>query len=748
MAKKSNKLINIAVKALWIGFGVSFLTFVLFVYAVKGNWFNAFGEIPDFEILENPHSELASVLYTSDGVELGKYYSTNRTKVGFDAINKSVIKALIATEDERFEFHSGIDMRATLRVIVGVLTRNMKGGGSTISQQLAKNLFRMRDLEKYRSPNSLVMKAKEWIIASRLERSYTKHEIITMYLNTVKFGLKSTGINEAAKTYFNKAPIELNTKEAAVLVGTLKANTKYDPVKNPANSKIRRNVVMNQMVKYGYLEKAAYDSLKKQAIDLDFRVQDYNTGLATYFRAQIKSELEEICKKNGHNLYTDGLKIYTTIDSRLQIHAEAAVQEHLQQIQTKFLKQCGKRNPWKKNYIKRKIKRRGFYKELADRFKEHPDSIDIVLNEKRKTTVFTFGGERDTTLSYKEEFEYYQKFFHSGFLAVSPSNGQVKAWVGGLNQKHFAYDHVMQADRQVGSTFKPIVYASAVENGYSPCSEILDVPVSITMPDGKIWKPKVKPTNEPITLKECLAYSKNNCAAYLIDKIGPSNIADQAQKFGIPRRKLDLKISMALGTSSLSLLDMIPVYTTVVNNGDYIKPYYITKITDANGNVIYQNNPVPKNIMNPIHAYELVSMLRAGVMIGTGRSLNYRYNLLKEHNQLGGKTGTTQESKDGWFFCINKDLVAGCWVGFEDYGISFRSSRAWTGGSMALPIVAKFFQKTYKDKDLNIKPGPFNVPKELTEAHISRNITCEGDTSTSNTQLNLNLLPSDDDDGL
>ena len=725
-------------KTFLIGFLSMWVGLFVFVYAVKGDWFGLFGEIPSFEILENPESELASVLYSSDGQELGKYYRTNRTSVSFGQINKSVIKSLVATEDERYEHHSGIDMRATFRVIKGLITGNSGGGGSTVSQQLAKNLFRMRDLAKYKGPaynfgplEMLVIKAKEWIIAARLEKAYTKQEIITMYLNTVNFGLKATGINEAAKTYFNKSPKDLNTQEAAVLIGTLKANTKYDPIKNPENAFGRRNVVMNQMLRYGYLETTEYDSLKNLPVELDYQSQDYNSGIATYFRSKIKNEISQICKDNNYDLFADGLKVYTTIDTRIQKHAEHALIKHMEILQKKFNQEWGARDPWSKGYISKKVRREYFYKNLEEKYGKGNDSIVIALNRPRKTKIYTFSGEKDTLISQWDEFKYYRRFLEAGFIAVNPENGHIKAWVGGLDQKYFGYDHVIQGNRQVGSTFKPVVYAAAIENGFSPCSQILDVPISIPLEDGKIWKPKVKATNKELTLQQCLAYSKNNCAAHLIHKLGPELVANQAVKFGLPREKLKVNLSMALGTSSLSLFDMIRVYTTLVNAGDRIDPTYITRIEDKYGKVIYEKTPKATHVLNPINAYKMITMLRAGVKYGTGRKLASTYGLLNKHNQMGGKTGTTQDSKDGWFFSVNQKLVAGCWVGVQDNNISFRGTKSWYGGSMALPIVGDFYKAVYNDRQIDIQPEPFKIPEGLSDDALAQDFTCQTDTTSS-----------------
>lgn len=727
-------MIKFIIKGLWISFAAFWLCLFIWVFAVRGDWVGLFGKIPDYELLENPDAPTASVILSEDGHKIGKYYETDRVNVQFHEISKAVIKSLIATEDARFEEHSGIDMIATFRVIASL---GKGGGGSTISQQLAKNLFRMRRDEEYTSwlyqtfLRMPIIKTKEWITATRLENAYTKEEIITMYLNTVNFGISATGINSAAHTYFNKPASELTISEAATLVGTLKANTTYDPVRHPDNAKDRRNVVISLLKKHGYLtglNDHQYDSLLHTPVVTEYNAQDYLHGIAAHFRGQLKNEVFEICDSLGYDLLSDGLKIHTSINYRLQLHAEQAVNEEMAKLQKQFLAEWGNKEPWPEGFIKSSIQHTSIYRQLAKKHDADPEAIWAELQQKQPTRVFTYKGVKDTTLSPLEKFKYHKKFLHAGFLATDPYTGQVKAWVGGINKKFFSYDHVQQSERQPGSTFKPVLYSAAINNGYSPCDRILDVPVAIRTPSGDMWEPAVKPSNEEVYLKTALAKSLNNFAALLMRDIGAHTVIEHAAKMGVPKHKLAPNLSLALGTSELSIIDLIGVYTTFVNAGRYIEPHYLVKIEDEFGKIIYQTEPETNHVMSEFDAYKMVTMLRGGAMYGTGKSLKYQYGLLKDGNQIGGKTGTTQESKDGWFFGISKDLVCGTWVGLNDQKLDFRYRNRWYGGSMALPIYARFMQLAYNDQQVGIKPGPFNIP-DLSEEQITNELRCGKDSS-------------------
>ncbi len=689
--------------------------------AVYFNWFGWYGEIPGFEILENPKTALASEVYSSDGVQMGKYYLTNRSHAEFKEIDKDVIKALIATEDARFADHSGVDFRATLRVITSM---GGAGGGSTITQQLAKNLFKMREDSTYSptvSSGALRMvgiKMKEWITAQRLEAQYTKKEIITMYLNTVDFGRGAVGIKSAAKVYFNKDVGDLSVQEAAVLVGKLKATTTYDPISNPDNAFNRRNTVLHQMTKFGskedsrFLSTNLYDSIKELPIELNYKPESYHSGSAAYFRAYLKRELSKIQEIQGYNLSTDGLKIYTTINYKLQQHAESAVQEHMQWLQGQFNKEWGNRDPWKKGFIERKVATTKEYKDWVEKYGEGADSIEIKINTPRPTQIFTFNGTVDTVLSLKEEVKYHSRFLRCATLSIDPHTGHIKAWVGGIDHRHFSYDNAEQGKRQVGSTFKPFVYSAAINAGYAPCDRVLDAPVTISFA-GKSWTPnRSNPTGKMVTLKWAMAQSINNIAAWVMDKIGPAYVIDHAKQLGITC-ELDSAMSLVLGTSDVPLKQMVSAYCTFVDTGYYHTPIFIQRIEDKNGKILYTPKTKIRSAMPKENAFKILTMLRYGTEHGTSRRLQYEFNLLDRGNQIGGKTGTTQNSADGWFIGVSKDLVTGVWVGGEEPHIHFKSAYIGQGARMALPIFGKLMVKAYADAECGIRKGPFYVPQNI-----------------------------------
>lgn len=733
----SNKLFSakFLVKTLWIGFIAGVTGILLFFWLIS---INAFGELPSFEVLENPPSELASEVFTADKHSLGKYFRTNRTYVDYEDISPNVIKSLIATEDVRFEEHSGIDERATFRVIFGILTGNKKGGGSTISQQLAKNLFRMReDKHGVKAPNKKIVKFQEWIVAKRLERAYTKLEIITMYLNTVNFGyvrgVEIQGINEAARTYFNKQAIDLKLEEAAILVGMLKAPTTYNPIYKPKNAFKRRNVVLLQLHLAGFLTEKQKEEYQKLNLVTNPSYADYNSGIAAYFRGQIKNELTDILKKQGRDLYSEGYKIYTTIDYEAQKAAEQAVFEHMKYLQKVFKTSWHGKTPWPTSYIDKQIRKSPEYKQIVLDAKGSKAKIKAAINKKRKASIFVYtdnkmgqGNYIDTMISLKNETIHNKWILRVGFLAVEPNSGAVKAWVGGIDKRHFQYDNVRQGRKQPGSTFKPVLYSAAIANGYQPCDTILDASKTI-MVDGKVWKPKSKPTGNYIPLKLALAKSLNNIAAYLIDEIGPDNVIKQGQRLGINPDLLESNYSLALGSSSLSIWDLIGAYTSFVNKGRHIQPYYINQIEDKNGQIIYKAKPKVTIAMNPDDAFKMVMMLREGVKSGTSRSLNSaKYGIMNNNNQLGGKTGTTNNSADGWYFGISNQIVCGVWVGGEDKNVHFPPTNVnGQGARMALPIFANFLKKCYNNPNTKIKEEPFTVPSSLSDEELYRNILCE-----------------------
>ncbi|WP_296698749.1 transglycosylase domain-containing protein [Algoriphagus sp.] len=731
------------VKFIWIAFLAGFFGFILFVWMVSINFLGLFGSLPDFKALENPESELASELYSSDGVLLGTYFRENRSPVTFEELSPNLVNALISTEDVRFENHSGIDMIAMMRVFVkSILLGQDAGGGSTLSQQTAKNLFKTRNdasqgtLSSVPGLRMLIIKTKEWIVATQLEKSYTKNEILTLYLNTSEFGSNAYGIKTAAKTFFNKTPAELEVQESAVLVGLFKAPTYYSPVYNPENSLRRRNTVLSQMVKNDALSREEYDSLSQLPIDLDYNVANQNKGLATYFREIVKADLLRWAKENlksdgtSYDLYGDGLKVYTTIDSRMQRYAEEAVTEHMASLQKAFYSEMGSRDPWVDgdnrvipNFIEDAVKRTEAYRLLKIRYGNDLDSIDLKLNEKKKMKVFSWEkGEIDTLMSTMDSLRYYKKFLQTGFMSMDPHTGQIKAWVGGMDHKYFKFDHVMRGKRQPGSTFKPFVYAAAIENGYSPCYSVIDQPVEVYIPGQPTWSPSNadgKFTYEKMTIRQAMAQSVNSVTAYMMKKISPKIVVETARRLGVTS-DLEEVPALALGVNDVSIYEMVGAFGTFVNKGEHTTPFYIDRIEDKNGNVIQQFTAKKRPAMSEEHAYLMTYMLRGGFEEGGGTSQGVPYSL-REGNELGGKTGTTQNASDGWYMGISKDLVSGTWVGGDDRAIHFRSWIAGQGGRTARPIWVKYMEKVYADKSLGYTKGPFPRP----ERPLSIEIDCD-----------------------
>ncbi|RZS95030.1 penicillin-binding protein 1A [Cecembia calidifontis] len=755
---------NKIIKIIWLVFVAGIIGFVLFVWAVSVNFLGLFGELPDFKALENPRTEVASELYSADGVLLGSYFRENRSPVSYNELAPNLVNALIATEDVRFEKHSGIDLQSMGRVLFkSLILRQGAGGGSTLSQQTAKNLFKTRNLESQgalsRVPGlrMLIIKTKEWIVATKLEKSYTKEEILTLYLNTSEFGSNAYGIKTAAKTFFNKNPNELTVQESAVLVGLFKAPTYYSPVFNPENSLRRRNTVLAQMEKYGFLTKSERDSLMALPIELDYRVENQNQGLATYFREVLKADLLKWTKENlkadgtPYDLFGDGLKIYTTIDSRMQRYAEEAVDEHMRELQKKFENEMGNRDPWIDengrvipNFLETQVKRTEAYRNLVRRYGAESDSINIKLNEKKRMRIFSWTkGEIDTLMSTMDSLRHYKKHLQTGFMSMDPHTGHVKAWVGGINHKHFKFDHVKQAKRQPGSTFKPFVYAAAIENGYSPCYTVIDQPVEVNIPGQPAWTPKNadgKFSYEKMTIRRAMAQSVNSVTAFMMKKLGPKVVVETAHRLGITS-DLEEVPALALGTADVSVYEMVGAMATFVNKGEHIVPFYIERIEDKNGNVLQQFTPKKRPAMSEEHAYLMVYMMRGGFEESRGTSQGVPWTLRDQGNELGGKTGTTQNASDGWYMGMSKDLVSGVWVGGDDRAIHFRSWVSGQGGQTARPIWVRYMAKVYADPTLGYTKGPFPRP----ERPLSIEIDCDKYDLNSNRFNDFDFDPRKND---
>lgn len=731
------------IKFLWIAFIAGFLGFILFVWMISINFLGLFGSLPDFKALENPDSQIASELYSSDGLLLGRYIRENRSPVSFEELSPTLVEALIATEDVRFEDHSGIDMKAMIRVFVkSILLGQDAGGGSTLSQQTAKNLFKTRTdasnglLSSVPGLRMLIIKTKEWIVATQLEKAYTKNEILTLYLNTSDFGSNAFGIKTASETFFNKKPSELATQEAAVLVGLFKAPTYYSPVYNPDNSLRRRNTVLAQMMRNDYLTREEFDSLSSLPIELNYSVANQNKGLATYFREIVKADLIKWTKENlksdgsSYDLYGDGLRIYATIDSRMQRYAEEAVADHMKSLQAKFYKEMGNRDPWIDesyrvipNFIEDAVRRTEAYRLLKVRYGNDTDSINIKLNEKKKMKVFSWEqGEVDTLMSSMDSLRYYKKFLQAGFMSMDPHTGQIKAWVGGLDHKYFKFDHVKRGKRQPGSTFKPFVYAAAIENGYSPCYSVIDQPVEVYIPGQPAWSPSNadgKFTYEKMTIRHAMAESVNSITAYMMKKLSPKIVVETARRLGITS-DLEEVPALALGVNDVSIFEMVGAFGTFVNKGEHTTPFYIDRIEDKNGNVIQQFTAKKRPAMSEEHAYLMTYMLRGGFEESGGTSQGVNWDL-RQGMELGGKTGTTQNASDGWYMGISKDLVSGTWVGGDDRAIHFRSWAEGQGGRTARPIWQNYMIKVYADESLGYTKGPFPRP----DRPLSIEIDCD-----------------------
>jgi len=746
MAKKKNIASSVnfdkIIRYLWGTFIIGTVGFLLFITAVSSNFLGLFGEMPEFKSLENPESELASELFSSDGYLLGKYYRENRSPVTYSELSRNTINALIATEDIRFEKHSGIDSRGLSRVLFKsiLLRQKSAGGGSTLSQQTAKNLFKTRSrhtqgfLNKIPGLNMLIIKTKEWIVATQLEKSYTKDEILTMYLNTSDYGSNAFGIKTAAKTFFNKEPNDLNIQESATLVGLFKAPSYYSPVYNPENSLRRRNTVLEQMRKYDFITTMQYDSISKLPIELIYNVENHNRGLATYFREVVKADLLKWTRENlkpdgsSYDLFGDGLRIFATVDSRIQRYAEDAIQDHMADLQKKFDAEVGNREPWIDsrmrpipNFIENAVMRTDAYRNLKRRYGDDADSIQYKLNEKKKMRVFSWDkGEIDTLMSTMDSMRHYKKFLQAGFVSMDPHTGHIKAWVGGINHKHFKYDHVKQGKRQPGSTFKPFVYAAAIENGYGPCYMVIDQPVEVNVPGQPTWKPSNadgKFTFERMTIRKAMAQSVNSVTAYMMKKLSPRVVVETAHRLGITS-DLDEVPALALGTSDVSIIEMVGAFSTFANKGEHITPIYIDRIEDKNGNILHQFIPKKIPAMSEEHSYLMLYMLRGGTEEEGGTSQGVPWALRDQGNEIGGKTGTTQNASDGWYMAVTKDLVSGVWVGGDDRAIHFRSWVSGQGSRTARPIWTNFMAKVYEDASLGITKGPFPRPERPLSVEI------------------------------
>ena len=763
MAKKKETNFKKYIKRFWIivlgGFASISLVFLLASWGI-------FGELPTFEELENPEKNLATEVISSDGVTLGKYAFKNRTPVGFSDLPENLVNALIATEDERFYEHSGIDFRGLARAIVKL---GKGGGASTITQQLAKNLFNKGGSSS--TLKRLTQKVKEWIVATKLERQYTKNEIVAMYLNTQGFLFNAIGIRSASRIYFGKEPKNLDIQESAILVAMLKNPRQFNPNREISKGKslVRRNVVFAQMAKNEFITQKEKDSLQKLPLKINFTPESHNDGLATYFREYLRGYLKKWTKNNPkpngelYNINRDGLKIFVTLDSRMQQYAQEAVQEHISNLQKYFFKEQQK-NETAPFYDLEEEQVDAIYKRArkrSDRFRGmkkngySDQQIDSAFNASTDMRVFSWNDQReiDTIMSPNDSIKYYKTILRSGLLSIEPQTGHIKAWVGGINHKYFKYDHVDQGKRQVGSTFKPFVYATAINQlRLSPCEKFPNTPY--TIPKGRFgipeaWTPKNsgEKYGGEITLKSALAKSINVISARLIDMVTPLNVVRLAKSAGIESR-IPKSPSIALGSVELSLMEMTGAYATFANKGMRVEPNMLLRIEDKNGTVLADFTPKTNEVLSEESAYVVLELLKGVTTAGSGVRLRTSEHYYKDiitgfpyefTNPIAGKTGTTQNHTDGWFMGVVPNLATGVWTGGEDRAVHFENIAEGQGATMSLPTWALFMKKVYTDTSLNISQEDFEKPESIGI------VTACGKDSSTKDKNSKKIIPEDDD---
>lgn len=707
---------------------------VLFLVSVR---LGTFGKLPSFEELENPKSNLASEILTDDLTVLGRYYKHNRSNVKYNELSPYLVHALVSTEDKRFYDHSGIDYSRTITSAIYTTLLNRKQGGSTITQQLALNLFSER--RERNTFKRIMQKFQEWITAVRLERSYTKEEIIMMYFNTVDFGAYNTfGIKSAARTYFDKTPDQLTAEEAAMLVGMLKGTYLYSPVRFPEKAIVRRNTVLNNMIDQNFLTKEEGEKAKEQPLDLKLHIAHYGDGLAPYFRAVLKEEIRKefkrlsITKADGspYDLDRDGLKVYTPINYAMQQYAEDAQKEWMEKLQRDFDRQYRNVDPFKGDNAKlltSGMRRSDRYRVLKEAGLSE-EEIKQEFNKKVPMSLFTYKGNVDTVMTPMDSIRYNKLFLQNAVMSMEPKTGHIKAWVGGISFEHFKFDHVKLAERQVGSTAKPFTYATAIDNGYSPC-----FPVPNHMQTYGNWTPRgTVQGGDPITLKNALKYSQNFASAHVINEIGAATVASLTKRMGITSNVPNYP-SIALGAYEASVYDMVGAYAAFVNHGTWIEPTMILRVEDKNGTAIYEKTPKVVKALNSESAYIMVDMLKGVVDGGTGSRLR-RPEYGGFRNPIGGKTGTTNDNSDAWFIGITPELVTGVWTGAEDRGIRFYSMASGQGAQAALPIFGLYMKKVYNDENLHYTQEDFPLPP----GGLTREIDC-------NQYQEFYGVPSEDD---
>ncbi|MCQ2958738.1 MAG: transglycosylase domain-containing protein [Bacteroidales bacterium] len=731
-----------------------FLLFLIFLYvvAVEINFCNLFGYSPSIRELKNPEQCVASEVYAEDGRMIGKFFYENRTPITYEDLSPLLIKTLVATEDTRFYKHHGIDVKALLPVFKDMLKGNPRGG-STITQQLVKNLFKTRKqdhgfLGKIPGVRMFVIKSKEWISAVRIEMNFTKEELLTLYFNTVDFGSNSYGIKAASKTFFNKEPIELNANECAVLIGMLKAPTAYSPVLNPERSLVRRNVVLGIMKRDGVISSDEYESIVKEPITLHYKVESPIEGIANYFRQAVYAYLKPWLKENDLDIFSDGLRIYTTLNYDMQVYAEQAMQQNMKRVQRQFDAHWKNQNPWIDgnkneipNFIDNVVRKSWYYSRLSAKFNGNKDSIDYYINEKRPQKLFSWKGDIDTVCSFVEATNYLKRLLHTGMVAMEPETGAIKAYVGGLDYNHFKYDNV-RSMRQPGSSFKTFVYTAAMANGWSPCDSLVDAPLTIRYEEKgekKSWVPRNADrtyVEGNVGLKYAFAHSLNTISVQLTQKLGVETVINQAHEMGI-KSPLDTVPSICLGSSDVTLLELTNAYCPLLNSGYRVEPMFVTRIEDKDGNVLKTFEPEKVKVLDSVTVFLMQQMFIASLREPYGTTQNlFSYKLFKQETDFGGKTGTSSNYSDGWFVGVTPHLVVGSWVGAEERCVHFRTSSLGEGGKTALPMYGLFMEKVinddafsqYRDRFPRHLKGLKNRPYSCYTVYVPKNDTTAVDS--------------------
>lgn len=713
---------------------------ILFTCAVQINFLGLFGSSPTKKEILLPELNVSSELFTADSVLIGRYYKQDRDPVPYDSISPNIVNALIATEDVRFRKHHGVDFIGLFGGVFSTLSGSDRGA-STITQQLAKNLYRTRYkdaqglLGKIPGVGLLVTKYKEWMTAFKLESKYSKEEILTMYLNTVSFSNNAYGIKSASVRYFDKLPSEVTVNEAAVLVGMLKGTTYYNPIRNPKNALQRRNVVLNQMEKEGYLKKDEVATLSKDSLGLNLNNQEVRNSNDSYLRTAVEKWLEEWGEENEIDIYTSGLKIYTTIDSRMQEIAETVVSTKMKELQQRLDNVWGNDLPWRDkkgnvipNFLEDHAKKLPAYASLMKKYNDEAKVFE-ELNKKKSMEVFTWDGMEKVDYSTMDSLKHYLTMLNTGMMVMDPYNGNIKVWVGGINHNYYKFDHVNQAKRQAGSTFKPFAYAAALESGMAPCDKFTDKPVKIEFINNKgeheIWEPKNADwsfSHSDLSLRHAMARSLNTVTAQITEKVGWDKVVEMAHKCGIDS-KLESVPSVGLGSNDVSVFEMVRGYSTFMNEGKRTEPVLVSRIEDKDGKVLAEFKTTTKEAITAENAWLMGYMLRGTIEEsgGTSQAL-WEWDLFQDENQIGGKTGTSSDYVDGWYMGVTKDLVAGVWVGCDEQSIHFKSSATGEGSKTALPIYALFMEELYKHPELGVTFGKF--PESTVE--ITKKYNCPG----------------------